>query len=63
MFPEAGSDVVAADDSTPGMLAICGIKAEKNRPESSCLNWVGGRPTRKVKVRDGSTPIVGRLKF
>ena len=63
ILPEAGNEVVAAEDSTPGILAICGISAVKKRPASSCLNCVGGSPTRNVSVFDGSTPTSVACSF
>jgi hypothetical protein len=61
MFPDAGSDVVAADDSTPGMLAICGINAEKIG-ESSCL--IGWRQTSpEGQSARWINSDIGRLKF
>src|ERR1700716_671573 len=57
IFPAAGKEAVAPDETTPGIFFSCGINALKKRPASSCLNCDGGKPTRKVRVFEGSIPI------
>ena len=57
------SEDVAQADSTPGILASFGISALKKRPASSCLNWLGGKPTRKVSAFDGSIPTFVACNF
>src|SRR5438105_848681 len=57
MLPEAGREDVAQADSTPGILPSFGMSVLKKRPASSCLNCVGGKPTRNVRVFDESIPM------